>query len=334
MNPAGTNRRAHVALIGFAAAIVAAFLVFRGHYLLSALVLGGIYAIVIVGLVLLTGLSGQYSLGHAAFFGIGAYASALLSLNGWPPALACLAAIAISTLLAILISIPLVQLRGYYLAVATLGYGLIVASILNGWLKLTRGPSGIGNIPKFSIGDLVFAGESMNYWLAWTLAFLCVWGGVNLWQSRVGQAMLAVKRDEAGAASLGINVAWTKVQIFAISAAVAGLGGSIYAHYVSFIAPERFGMVPSFELLLAALLGGVGTPFGAVLGALLLIALPEVVAPLRDYKVIVYGVIFILVSLYFPHGVAGMAGNWYSRRFGGRNAAGESAVGGDGGGKA
>lgn len=325
MSATGSDGRTRVALIGLAVAIVAAFFVFRGHYLLSALVLGGIYAIVIVGLVLLTGLSGQYSLGHAAFFGIGAYTSALLSLNGWPPALACLAAITLSTLLAILISIPLVQLRGYYLAVATLGYGLIVASILNGWLKLTRGPSGIGNIPKFSIGDLVFAGESMNYWLVWTLAFLCVWGGVNLWQSRVGQAMLAVKRDEAGAASLGIDVARTKVQIFAVSAAVAGLGGSIYAHYVSFIAPERFGMVPSFELLLAALLGGVGTPFGAVLGALLLIALPEVVAPLRDYKVIVYGVIFILVSLYFPHGVAGMAGNWYSRRFGARPDGGDAA---------
>ena len=305
-------------LAGFALLILVTYLWLQGDYLLSALVLGGIYAIVIVGLVLLTGLSGQYSLGHAAFFGVGAYASALLSQAGVPPVLACIAAVVLTTLFAIAIGIPLVRLHGYYLAVATLAFGLIVASVLNGWLSLTQGPSGLGNIPRFSIGGFVFASEAANYWLAWGLAFFCVWGAMNLWRSRAGQAMLAVKRDEAGAAAMGINVAVTKVQIFAISAALAGLGGAIYAHYVSFIAPERFGMIPSFELLLAALLGGVGTPYGAILGALLLIALPEVVVALRDYKVIVYGVVFILVSLYFPQGIAGMIDRvyerWFSRR--------------------
>lgn len=296
-------RQTHLGLAGFALAIVAAYLLFSGHYLLSALVLGGIYAIAVLGLVVLTGLSGQYSLGHAAFFGLGAYTSALLAIAGWPLALACIAAIALSALAAALISIPLVHLRGYYLAVATLGYGLIAASVMNGWRELTRGPSGLGDIPRF------FTSDAANYWLAWGLAFLAVWGSLNLWRSRTGQAMLAVKQDETAAAAMGIDVARAKVQIFAISAGLAGLAGSIYAHYVRFIAPERFGMIPSFELLLAALLGGIGTPYGAVLGALLLIALPEVVAPLRDYKVIVYGVVFILVSLYFPHGIAGVIRN-------------------------
>lgn len=313
MNAAGSARSSWLLLAGFAAAITVAFLGLQGSYLLAALVLGGIYAIVVVGLVLLTGLSGQYSLGHAAFFGIGAYTSALLVQAGWPPALAALAAIAVTTLVAVLIGIPLVRLRGYYLAVATLAFGLIVSSVLNGWRSLTLGPSGLGNVPPFSIFGVTFNTETANYWLAWSAALLCVWLGTNLWRSRIGQAMLAVKRDEQGAAALGINVPLAKVQIFALSASFAGLGGAIYAHYVTFIAPERFSMITSFELLLAALLGGVGTPYGAILGALLLIALPEVVAPLRDYKVVVYGVVFILVSLYFPQGIAGMLRDLFGR---------------------
>ncbi len=313
MSAAGSSRSSWLLLAGFAVAITVAFLGLQGSYLLAALVLGGIYAIVVVGLVLLTGLSGQYSLGHAACFGIGAYTSALLVQAGWPSALAALAAIALTTLVAVLIGIPLVRLRGYYLAVATLAFGLIVSSVLNGWRSLTLGPSGLGNVPPFSIFGMKFNTETANYWLAWSAALLCVWLGTNLWRSRIGQAMLAVKRDEQGAAALGINVPLAKVQIFALSAAFAGLGGAIYAHYVTFIAPERFSMITSFELLLAALLGGVGTPYGAILGALLLIALPEIVAPLRDYKVVVYGVVFILVSLYFPHGIAGMLRDLFAR---------------------
>jgi ABC-type branched-subunit amino acid transport system ATPase component/ABC-type branched-subunit amino acid transport system permease subunit len=290
----------------FAAGIALLYLVLRGDYLLGALVLAGIYATVILGIVLLAGLSGQYSLGHAAFFGIGAYASALMSLVGVPVVASCLLATAVTTVFAIIIGVPFLRLKGYYLALATLAFGLIVLSVLNGWHGFTMGPSGLGGIPKFEVAGLVFKSEDANYWLVWAIAFFAVWGGINLWRSRLGQALLAVKRDEDGAAAVGINVAWVKLQVFALSAALAGLGGALYAHYITFIAPERFNMVASFELLLAALLGGIGTPFGAVFGALLLVALPEIVVLLRDYKVIVYGLVFILVSLYLPRGVAGL----------------------------
>lgn len=303
MGPAGNSR---AMLAAFAAGIVVVFFLLRGQYLLSALVLAGIYAIVIVGIVLLTGLSGQYSLGHAAFFGIGAYASALLTMAGVPVLAGCIMATAITAAFAILIGVPILRLTGYYLALATLAFCLIVLSVLNGWHGFTMGPSGLGGIPKFTLAGYVFKSEDAYYWLVWTIAFFSVWGGLNLWRSRMGQAMLAVKRDEYGAAAMGINVTAVKLQVFAISAVLAGLGGALYAHYVTFISPERFGMVASFELLLAALLGGVGTPFGAVFGALLLVALPEVVVPLRDYKVIFYGLVFILVSLYLPQGIAGL----------------------------
>jgi len=306
-------------LLGLLAlAIIGAFLLLHGNYLISALVLAAIYAIVITGLVLLTGLNGQYSLGHAAFFGIGAYTSALLTIAGVPPLLASAAAIAITGAFGAIIGVPLLRLRGYYLAVATLAFQLIMLSVLNGWRQVTLGPSGMANIPPYAIGRWVVRGESAYYWLTWIVAFLCIWGGVNLWRSRIGQALLAIKSDEAAAAAMGINVSALKVQIFALSAALAGLGGSLYAHYVTFISPERFGPIASFELLLGALLGGVGTPFGAILGALLLIALPEVVAPLRDYKVMVYGIVFILVSLYLPLGIAGLIQGTYVRLCGGR----------------
>ncbi|MCW5770042.1 MAG: branched-chain amino acid ABC transporter permease [Rhodospirillaceae bacterium] len=295
-----------VTLAAFAAGIVLLYVLLRGQYLLGALVLAGIYATVIVGIVMLSGLSGQYSLGHAAFFGIGAYASAIISLAGVPVWASCLLATALTTVSAVVIGVPILRLKGYYLALATLAFCLIVLSVLNGWHSFTLGPSGLGGISKFQIAGFVFKSEDANYWLVWIVAFFAVWGGLNLWQSRLGQALLAVKRDEDGAAAVGINVAWVKLQVFAFSAALAGLGGALYAHYVTFIAPERFNMGASFELLLAALLGGIGTPFGAVFGALLLVALPEVVVFLRDYKVIVYGLVFILVSLYLPQGFAGL----------------------------
>jgi branched-chain amino acid transport system permease protein len=299
---------AHRSVIFLATLVVCAFFLLRGHYFLSSLVLAGIYAISVLGIVLLVGLSGQYSLGHAAFFGIAAYASAILTGNGVHPVVALTAAVAFTSVVAAAVAFPLARLQGYVLSVATLAFGLVVFSVMNGWRDVTLGPSGITDIPPISAFGFAFKGEIPNYWLVWTTALLGLWGAFNLWRSRAGQAMLAVKRDEAGAAAMGINVAYVKVQIFVLSAALAAVAGCFYASYVSFIAPERFGMFASFELLLTALLGGVGTPIGAVLGALLLIALPEIVAPLRDFKIIFYGIVFIAVSLYFPQGIAGVAG--------------------------
>src|SRR6476620_9231292 len=211
----------------FAAGIALLYLVLRGNYLLGALLLAGIYAIVVLGIVLLAGLSGQYTLGHAAFFGIGAYASALMSLADVPVPAACLLATVSTAVFAIVIGVSILRLKGYYLALATLAFGLIVFSLLNGWHTLTMGPSGLGGIPKFPVAGLVFKSEDAYYWLVWTSAFFTVWGSINLWRSRLGQALLAVKRDEDGAAAVGINVAWVKLQVFALSAALAGLGGAL-----------------------------------------------------------------------------------------------------------
>jgi branched-chain amino acid transport system permease protein len=168
----------------------------------------------------------------------------------------------------------------------------------------------MSDIAPISLGFVVIRGEVANYIFIWLLAMLCLWASLNLWRSDFGRAALAVKRDEDAAAAMGIHVVAVKVKVFALSAAMGGLSGALYAHYVTFIVPDRFHLNASFEMLLAALLGGSGTPFGAVAGAMLLIILPEIVAPLRDYKVMVYGLIFILVSLYLPKGLAGTLEDW------------------------
>jgi len=307
------------------AALAVIFVLLRGNYLFSSVVMAGIYGISVLGLVLLIGLSGQFSLGHGAFMGIGAYGSAVLSRHGVPPLLACVAAVVLTTAAAAIVALPIVRLRGHFLALGTLALGLIVASVLSGWHSVTLGPSGIPDIAPIAIGPLVIRGEAPNYIFIWTVALLCLWGSINLWRSSFGRAALAVKRDEDAAAAMGIHVVSVKVKVFALSAALGGLSGALYAHYVTFISPERFHLNASFELLLAALLGGSGTPFGAVAGALLLLILPDLVAPLRDYKVIVYGVIFILVSLYLPRGIAGTFEVW-QRRVGRRDSAGAKAA--------
>jgi branched-chain amino acid transport system permease protein len=286
--------------------VTGVYVLLRNNYLLGSLVLAGIYTTAIVGLVVLVGLGGQFSLGHAAFVGIGAYITAFFGYHSYPAWVTLPASGIVAAVLAVLVGYPLLRLRGYYLAVATLALGLIVLSVLNGWRSATNGPSGITEILPITIGPLILAGDKANYWIAWIVALISIWAVGNLSTSRLGRAMLAVKHDEIAAAAMGINVHWVKVQVFAVSAALGGVSGALYAHYVAFISPERFNAVASFELLLAALLGGTGTPFGAGLGALLLIALPEIFAPLRDYKPIVYGLVFILVSLYLPHGLAGL----------------------------
>jgi branched-chain amino acid transport system permease protein len=294
------------AFIGLAVVLVCAFFASQGHYFASSIVLGGIYTIAVLGLVVLTGLTGQISLGHGAFVGIGAYTTAILTERGLQPWLGCIAGVLLAAAVAALLAVPLVRLKGHLLALATLAVGLIALSVFNGWSGVTLGPSGITSIAPIRFGPIAITGESANFVFVWGLALVCLLGSVNLWSSPFGRAALAVKRDEAAAAAMGINVAWVKIQVFTLSSAFAGLSGALYAHYVSFIAPDRFGLNASFELLLGALLGGIVSPYGAVAGSAFLMVLPDIVSPLQDYKVFFYGAVFIAVSLYLPRGLLGI----------------------------
>jgi len=281
-------------------------LVVHNNYWLSILVFVAIYTILAVGLNLLMGYAGQISLGHAAFFGIGAYSSAILTTQWhWSPWLALVCGLLLTALVALLIGIPCLRLRGHYLAMATLGFGWIVFIVMKQWSAVTQGTSGIESIPKLAIGTLVFDSDIRHYYLVWGIAILVLVISANLVNSRIGRALRAVHGSEMAAAALGVDIARSKIQVFVLSAVYAALAGSLYAHVVNFINPTTFGFHISVSLVVMVVIGGMASIWGAPLGAASITLLIEWLRnlPFKDIDVIAHGLILILVMIFMPGGV-------------------------------
>lgn len=278
----------------------------HNNYYLQVLSFIAIYVILAVGLNLLMGYAGQISLGHAAFFASGAYTSAVLTtqhhLNPW---LAMLIGVLITCTIAYLIGVPCLRLHGHYLAMATLGFGWIVFIVLKHW-EVTQGTSGIELIPGLSIGRLAFSNDISKFYLTWATAILTLVISANIVNSRVGRALRALHGSEIAAATLGINLARYKLQVFILSAAYASVAGSLYAHTVHFISPSVFGFNFSVELVVMVVIGGMASVWGALLGAstiTLLVQWLRAVPALKDYEVIVYGATLMLVMIFMPAGL-------------------------------
>ncbi|MDR3578765.1 MAG: branched-chain amino acid ABC transporter permease [Oryzomonas sp.] len=288
----------------FAVLILVAPLAFKGGYLLNVLVFVGINTMLAVALNLLLGYAGQISLGHAGFFGIGAYLSGVLTATcGWNPWLAMpFAALAVG-ILAGLIGFPILKLKGHYLAMATLGLGIIIYIVFNETVDLTGGPSGLSGIPNFAVGSLVFDSDIKNYYLVWTFTLAVVLFSVNLAGSRVGRALRAVHDSEVAARVMGVNVRLLKVQVFALSAVICSLAGSLYAHTMTFISPVSFGFNFSVELLTMVVIGGLGSVYGSFLGAALLTLLPELLRGAQDYDIVIYGGLLMVMVMFVPGGL-------------------------------
>lgn len=298
--------REYLPLVIIVVALVLVFALLGGSYLIGTFTLVGLYCLSITGLVLIQGQTGQLSLGHAAFMGIAAYFTGYATTQwAWPPPLAVFVAVGISVLLAALIGRVIFRLRGHFLALATLSLAIIVETIAVGWREVTGGASGMVGIPSFGIAQVQVRPGAGYFVLVWAVALVGLVIAIHLTRYRVGRALSALHRDEAAAACLGVDVASYKLAIFCVSAVYASLAGSLYAFYSQFVAPQTFGLLASIELVLAAILGGVWTPYGAVIGALLVKFLPEVVAPFQIYKLMVYGVIFAGTMIFFPRGIAG-----------------------------
>lgn len=234
----------------FAVTVLVAPLAFKGGYLMNVLVFVGINTMLAVALNLLLGYAGQISLGHAGFFGMGAYLSGILTATcGWNPWLAMPLAALVVGILAGLIGFPILKLKGHYLAMATLGLGIIIYIIFNETVDLTGGPSGLSGIPNLAIGSFVFDSDIKNYYLVWTFTLAVVLFSVNLAGSRVGRALRAVHDSEVAARVMGVNARLLKVQVFALSAVMSSLAGSLYAHTMTFVSPASFGFSFSIELL-------------------------------------------------------------------------------------
>lgn len=288
----------------FALCILLAPLAFSGNYLMNVLVFVGIHTMLAVALNLLLGYAGQISLGHAAFFGLGAYGSGILSATyEWNPWLAMLVVALVVGCLAFAIGFPILKLKGHYLAMATLGMGIIVYIVFNEWVDITGGPSGFSGIPNLEIGPLVFDSDLKNYYLVWTFVLGCVLLSVNLANSRIGRAFRAIHDAEVAARVMGVNARLLKVQVFALSALICAIAGSLYAHVMTFIAPPSFGFNISVELLTMVVIGGLGSIYGSFLGALLLTMLPEFLRFMHDYDIVFYGGLLMVMTIFMPGGL-------------------------------
>lgn len=282
--------------------------VLPNNYLVGIGVMFFINIILIASLNLIMGYCGQISLCHAGFFGLGAYTSGTLSVNyGIDPLLGIVASIALTAFAALIVAIPSLRLRGHYLAMATLGANAILSVLFVELVDLTGGPNGLYGVEPIQIGSFAFDNETRFYYLAGTVCFLLMLGLHNLIHSRAGRAMASVSSSEIGAASLGINAYRLKVTIFCISAALAGMAGSLYVHFTLFASPESFSFSISVLLLVMVAVGGWGKYWGGLLGAAMYTLLPELLRSIHDVELLVFGMAMILVLMFFPGGLASLA---------------------------
>jgi branched-chain amino acid transport system permease protein len=285
--------------------IIAIFpwLVGGNEYYISILIFLGINGIITMGLSLLMGYTGQISLGHAGFFGLGAYSSGILTTQySIHPLAAFLAGIFLSAIIAFLVGKPTLRLKGHYMAVATLGFGEILFIVFNELSPLTGGPSGLSGIPTLTFMGYSLEGARYLY-LVWGFVILLLLFSLNVINSRVGRALRAVHGSEIAANAMGVDASRYKVQVFVLSAVYASIAGSLYAHFVTFISPSSFSLMFSILLLMMVVVGGAETIWGALLGAMVLTLLPEYLRGLEDFEVLAYGGILMVVLLFMPQGI-------------------------------
>ncbi len=283
-------------------------------YYTDVMVFVAIHSIIAAGLSLLLGYAGQISLGQAAFYGIGAYTSGILTARlGLSPWLGILAGMTLAGALAWGVGLPSLRLRGHYLAMATLGFGMILYIVFNEYISLTGGPSGFGEIPPIRLFGLEISTTLGFYYLAWAMAMSILWLSLNIIHSRPGRALRAIHHSEKAAAASGIDITRAKVQIFVVSGMYGALAGSLYAHFVTFINPPPFDIFFSIKVLMMVVIGGIGSIWGAYLGAALLTFLPEWLTFLEDFDVLAYGVILLAIIMFSPDGLVGLGARMLAR---------------------
>jgi len=290
-------------LLTLAVVIALLPLALPNRYYFDVAILIGINALVVVGLNLLIGYAGQISLGHAGFFGLGAYASAVLPVQAGIPPLAALAIGALGVgLLSFAIGRPILRLRGHYLAVATLGMGLLIHMLLNNELALTGGPDGMA-VQRLAVFGVKLRGAQTWYWIVGGTLLAGTWLALNLIDSPTGRALRALHDSEIAARVNGIDVARYKLAAFVISAVFASLAGSLNAHYSGFITPSSASFLHSIGLVTMVVLGGMGSTFGGIVGAAVLTALPQFLTQFHEYEHTLFGLIMVVCMIFMREGL-------------------------------
>ena len=290
----------------------------QNAYYIGILVWCGIYSLICMGLSLFMGYCGQISLGQAGFCALGAYISGILTTKGgfapWP---ALVVSLVVTLAVAFAVGVPSLRLKGHYLAMATLGFGVIIYVVADADpFSLTGGPSGFWGVPKLSIFGWVLKNELRWYYFVWGVVVLGMILLLNVVNSRVGRALKAIHGSETAAKAMGVNVAKYKTQAFLLSATMASLAGSLYAHFVRFVSPPPFSLVFSIHLVTMVVVGGVTSLWGAVAGTALLTVLTEYFRVFKEISLLLDGLILIVIMLLFPEGlfigiarkIAGVAG--------------------------
>jgi len=316
----------HERIVTFAALAVAALFPFvvTSSYIMNIVIMGLIFSVLSISLNLITGYLGQVTLGHAAFYGIGAYTAAILATKfNWSFLATFLCAAVLSALCGILLGLPTLRLSGNYLAIVTMAFGEITRLIELNWMDLTRGPMGIPAIPAPSILGFNFRSTRSKYYLILVVLILAVIVVHNIVNSRTGRTFLAIKGDSIAAEAMGINLFRYKLLCFSISALIAGVAGAFYAHYMSFIDPTSFAGAVSTRILSMTILGGLGSIPGSIFGAITLTAVPELLRSLSEVllqwsaslapvaralvesRQIVYGIILVIMVLVKSDGLLG-----------------------------
>jgi branched-chain amino acid transport system permease protein len=285
-------------------------------YFISQLVFVWIYSVVALGLMLLVGFTGQVSLGHAAFLAMGAYTEAYLQLRGWPFVLSLASAALVAGLTGIVVGLPALRVKGIYLSIATLAFGFIVEE------AVTRADSVTGGNTGITLGALEIFGwrvdsETRFYYVSLVIVILCIIGVMNLMRSPTGRAFVAIRDSEISAQSMGIHLARYKTIAFALSAALTGIAGALYAHKLRFISPEQFTILQSIELLIMIVIGGLGSIYGAIFGAAFWILAQQLIVTAKDWlppeigqqtglQPTIFGIFLVAFVLYEPQGIYGM----------------------------
>jgi len=297
-----------------AGGILAAALPFlvTNNYLFHLLIMAVIWSVLATSLNLVLGYTGLLSLAHGAFFGLGAYCSALLvtklEWNFWatiPPAMA------LAALFGALLGLLTLRLSGHYFAISTLSFGIVVSLVLEKWDDLTEGPRGISSIPAptpislFGWGEVDFESNTAKYYLAVAALALCLLFVWRLVRSPVGRALEAIRQNELLASCLGVDVVFYKLLAFSLSAAMAGLAGVLYSVYITYINPIDAGLWNGFYAVMYIVIGGMGTFAGPIVGTLFLVTLPELLRMFQDYRLLLLGVLLILTMTFLPQGIVG-----------------------------
>ena len=286
------------------------------EYLIHILIIAGIYIILTLSLNLIVGYTGLPALGHAAFSCIGAYTSSLLALRfGISPWIGVFAGAVFGALLGIIIGYPSIRLKGDYFALATFGFGIIVYSIAKNWISLTRGPMGLPGIPSFSL----FSYEITKTWqyliIVLVFALITLFILRRIVNSPFGRVLKSIREDEIASETLGKNTTKYKLMVFVIGAFFAGIAGSLYAHYITFIDPSSFTVMESITVLLMVIFGGMGSISGSIVGATVLVILPELLRFLgmpssiaAEVRQMIYGLLLVVLMIKRPQGLLGKYG--------------------------